>query len=66
MNIVKKELKERQFTPYQITITIESEAEHNGLVDDLKHLREKDNYLFSRLRRPNIQKLVDIILSHIK
>lgn len=35
MKVQKKELKDRQFTPYEITVTIDNEKEHGILLNNI-------------------------------
>ncbi len=39
INVSKKELKERAYTPYEITITISSQDDHNRLANEIRELK---------------------------
>ena len=67
MKVRKTELKERQFTPYEITITVESEADHEELKKDIYELDHSSRHVMSRLRRQSaITDLINEIRSHTK
>lgn len=56
MNIIKQELKDRQFTPYKIIVTIDSELEHQELLQCIDNLEKKNSEAFSSFG--NIQSLI--------
>jgi hypothetical protein len=73
MKVEKKELKERTFIPYQITITVESENEHLALVNDFAGLEAatKSSYLSKLFRYRSdefraIRNLIHIVREHTK
>ena len=70
MKINKVELKERQFTPYNMVITIESEKEHNDLSKEVCDIQNSAG-MFYRLRDivgygSALGQLLDIIKNHTK
>jgi len=68
MNIIKKELKERVFVPYTITITVESEQEHKNLYEDFKQLQQmSDSHWYRFQKRLNaVYGLATLIFEHRK
>jgi hypothetical protein len=72
MKVEKKELKERTFIPYQITITVESENEHKALVQDFNNLEAvtESSYLSKLFRYTGefraIRDLIQIVREHTK
>lgn len=66
INVTKKELSERTFVPYEITITVSNREEHNRLVSDVKDLESIASgrwYNFGR-RHSAVHELSQIILRH--
>lgn len=71
MKVEKKELVERQFTPYQIIISIESEKDHNDLYLDIENYRKnkrQNSYILAKIsnNKSCIEKLFHSILDHKK
>lgn len=68
MKVEKKELAERKFTPFQITLTIEDEKEHRQLSEAILGVRRE----YERWWRPNTDVestligLLNTILQHTK
>jgi len=67
MKVKKKELKERMFTPYEITITIENEVEHMALKKDIREAESSSRRTMDRFRKQTmITDLFNQITSHTK
>jgi hypothetical protein len=67
MKVKKNELKDRQFTPYEITITIDDEPEHNALRKDISSVAgiSRDWYrIFSK--DSALERLLLTITQHTK
>jgi hypothetical protein len=68
MKVVKKELKDRQFTPYEIIITIDNEPEHKALVGDVNRMKHetRDYIRMFTGRNSALNSLLNEIIDHKK
>jgi len=64
LNVTKKELTPRQFTPYEFTITVATEDDHKRLIESCNSMKEKDRYWFKKIGP--FEYICEQILSHVK
>jgi len=70
MRVEKQELKDRTFIPYTITVTVESEEEHDKLSNQIRHAEShiRSAWGFGRIGRDMgiISDMFQQITSHTK
>ena len=68
IQVKKKELQERKFTPYEITITIVDEKEHNELQREILEIEGFSSDRWYRLKRRYgaITQVLNYIKNHTK
>ena len=67
IQVTKKELTERTFIPYELTITINSKADHDELKCSIADFHNLNRSHWIRFRRSStaLSKLTEAILNHL-